>query len=127
MIDAGYSIRTDSGSQLVFGKFGEPSFGGIGAEWGYVIGYSLIETPPTVRVVAEPRAVLHYGKINETEYTMAPQYGQNASAQADAVLAALKHKFSLCAAVVSRSSLWLTQAACDVAHRVYRRVGKIDP
>jgi hypothetical protein len=93
MIDAGYSIRTDSGSQLVFGKFGEPSFGGIGAEWGYVIGYSLIETPPTVRVVAEPRAVLHYGKINEMEYTLAPQYGENAKAQADAVLAALKHKF----------------------------------
>jgi hypothetical protein len=93
MIDAGYSIRTDSGSQLVFGKFGEPSFGGIGAEWGYVIGYSLIETPPTVRVFAEPRAVLHYSKINETEYTLAPQYGQNAGAQADAVLAALKHKF----------------------------------
>ena len=93
MIDAGYSIRTDSGAKLVFGKFGEPSFGGIGAEWGYVIGYSLIETPPTVRVVAEPRAVLHYSKINETEYTLAPQYGQNARAQADAVLAALKHKF----------------------------------
>ena len=93
MIDTGYSIRTDSSSQLVFGKFGEPSFGGMGAEWGYVIGYSLIETPPTVRVVAEPRAVLHYGKINETEYTLAPEYGQNATAQADAVLAALKHKF----------------------------------
>jgi hypothetical protein len=93
MIDAGYSIRTDGGSKLVFGKFGEPSFGGIGAEWGYVIGYSLIETPPTVRVVAEPRAVLHYSKINETEYTLALQYGQNARAQADAVLAALKHKF----------------------------------
>ena len=93
MIDAGYSIRTDGGSKLVFGKFGEPSFGGIGAEWGYVIGYSLIETPPTVRVVAEPRAVLHYSKINETEDTLAPQFGQNATAQADAVLAALKHKF----------------------------------
>jgi hypothetical protein len=58
-----------------------------------VIGHSLIETPPTVRVVAEPTAVLHYSKINETDYTLAPQYGQNARAQADAVLAALKHKF----------------------------------
>ena len=46
-----------------------------------------------MRVVAEPSAVLHYGKINETEYTLAPQYGENAKAQADAVLAALKHKF----------------------------------
>ena len=46
-----------------------------------------------MRVVAEPRAVLHYSKINETEYTLAPQYGQNARTQADAVLAALKHKF----------------------------------
>jgi hypothetical protein len=61
----------------------QPSFGGIGAEWG-------IETPPTVRVVAEPRAVLHYSKINETEYTLAPQYGQNVRAQTDAVLSRAK-------------------------------------
>ena len=52
-----------------------------------MIGYSLIETPPTVRVIAELRAVLHYGKINETESTLAPQYGQNAIAQADFRLA----------------------------------------
>ena len=95
MIDAGYSIRTDGGSKLVFGKFGEPSFGGIGAEWGYVIGYSLIETPPTVRVVAEPRAVLHFDKLNETEYTMAAEYEQQAMAQADAVLSRLKNKFEV--------------------------------
>ena len=95
MIDAGYSIRTDGGSKLVFGKFGEPSFGGIWAEWGYVIGYSLIETPPTVRVVAEPRAVLHYSKINETEYTLPAEYEQQAMAQADAVLSRLKNKFEV--------------------------------
>jgi hypothetical protein len=94
MIDAGYSIRTDSGAKLVFGKYGEPSFG-IGEEWGYVIGYSLIETAPTVRVVAEPRAVLHFDKLNETEYTMAAEYEQQAMAQADAVLSRLKNKFEV--------------------------------
>jgi len=95
MIDAGYSIQTDSGAKLVFGRYGEPSFGGIGAEWGYVIAYSLIETPPTVRVVAEPRAVLHFDKLNETEYTMAAEYEQQAMAQADAVLSRLKNKFEV--------------------------------
>jgi hypothetical protein len=35
MINAGYSIRKDSGSELIFGK---PL--GVPAEWGYVISYS---------------------------------------------------------------------------------------
>ena len=88
MINAGYSISKDSGSELIFGK---PL--GVPAEWGYVISYSLIETPPTVRVVAEPKAMLHFGTPNEIDYTNYSSYGERAKAQADAVLSGLKHKF----------------------------------
>src|SRR6516165_12101140 len=65
MINAGYSIRKDSGSDKDSGSeliFGKPL--GVPADWGYVISYSLTEKPPTVRVVAEPRAVLHFGTPN---------------------------------------------------------------
>ena len=94
MINAGYSIRKDSGSdkdsdsELISGK---PL--GVPAEWGYVISYSLTEKPPTVRVVAVPRAVLHFGMPNETDYTKFSSYGERAKAQAGAVLSGLKHKF----------------------------------
>ena len=88
MIDAGYSIRKDSDSELISGK---PL--GVPAEWGYVISYSLTETPPTVRVVAEPKAMLHFGTPNEIDYTNYSSYGERAKAQADAVLSGLTHKF----------------------------------
>jgi hypothetical protein len=92
MINAGYSIRKDSGSDKDSGSeliFGKPL--GVPADWGYVISYSLTEKPPTVR--AEPRAVLHFGTPNETDYTNYSLYGERAKAQADAVLSGLKHKF----------------------------------
>ena len=88
MINAGYAIRKDSGSELIFSK---PL--GVPAEWRYVISYSLTEKPPTVRVVAVPRAVLHFGMPNETDYTKFSSYGERAKAQAGAVLSGLKHKF----------------------------------
>jgi hypothetical protein len=53
----------------------------------------LTETLPTVRVVAEPRAVLHFGTPNEIDFTNYSSYGERAKAQADAVLSGLKHKF----------------------------------
>jgi hypothetical protein len=40
-------------------------------------------------------AVLHFDKLNETEYTMAAEYEQQAMAQADAVLSRLKNKFEV--------------------------------
>ena len=88
MINAGYAIRKDSGSELIFSK---PL--GVPAEWRYVISYSLTEKPPTVRVVAVPKAVLHFGMPNETDYTKFSSYGERAKAQAGAVLSGLKHKF----------------------------------
>ena len=94
MINAGYSIRKDSGSDKDSGSeliFGKPL--GVPADWGYVISYSLTEKPPTVRVVAVPRAVLHFGMPNEIDYTNYSSYGERAKAQADAVLSGLTHKF----------------------------------
>ena len=89
MINAGYAIRKDSGSELIFSKpLGVPA-----PDWDYVISYSLTEKPPTVRVVAVPRAVLHFGMPNETDYTKFSSYGERAKAQAGAVLSGLKHKF----------------------------------
>ena len=88
MINAGYAIRKDSGSELIFSK---PL--GVPAEWRYVISYSLTEKPPTVRVVAVPRAVLHFGMPNEIDYTNYSSYWDRAKAQPDAVLSGLKHKF----------------------------------
>jgi hypothetical protein len=94
MINAGYSIRKDSGSEKDKGSelsFSKP-LGGP-AEWGYVISYSLTEKPPTVCVVAEPRAVQNFGTPNEIDYTKFSSYGERAKAQAAAVLSGLQHKF----------------------------------
>jgi len=89
MRNAGYAIRKDSGSELIFSKpLGVPA-----ADWDYVISYSLTEKPPTVRVVAEPKAMLHFGTPNEIDYTSFSSYGERAKAQAAAVLSALMHKF----------------------------------
>jgi hypothetical protein len=89
MINAGYAIRKDSGSELIFGKpLGVPA-----EELGCVISYSLTEKPPAVHVVADPRAVLHFGTPNEIDYTKFTSYGRQAKAQAAAVLSGLKHKF----------------------------------
>jgi hypothetical protein len=81
MINAGYAIRKDSGSELIFGK---PL--GVPAEWGYIITYYLTEKPPTVRVDADPHTVQHFGTPNEIDYTNYSSYGERAKAQADAVL-----------------------------------------
>ena len=89
MRNAGYAIRKDSGSELIFSKpLGVPA-----PDWDYVISYSLTEKPPTVRVVAEPKAMLHFGTPNEIDYTSFSSYGERAKAQAAAVLSALMHKF----------------------------------
>jgi len=96
MVDAGFTLRTDSPSQLVFGRLGRQKL--VQASWGYTVAYLIVDQQPGVRVVADVHMVMYEGTPLERSYDSS--FNQPSDPQGDVykqvndVLAGLKSKFS---------------------------------
>jgi hypothetical protein len=97
MIGDGFTMRTDTPSQLVFWRYGRQLVG-QGA-WGYVVTFTIIEQKPGVRIVADTHMMFAVNTPQEhvyyTAYDQLYDSHRNVHKQVDEILAGLKSKEQL--------------------------------
>jgi len=95
MINDGFTLRTDTPSQLVCWRYGKQSL--MQAEWGYVVSFTLIDqSPKGTRVVSDAHMMFAVGtphvRVYDSSFRNPSDPQENVYKQVDAILAGLRSK-----------------------------------